>query len=169
VLHNLAPHPLYLMRRFAGPARSLWAVGRRSDGQLDEVQVVADGERAPATVTMSLHARPFMNRLWLYGTEASLEVNLNNMTLLERRPRSLPKLLGKVWPNLSEAAQLLGATVRNGVAFIAGRQRFYPGIGAHLAALYASVAAGGAPPVSADEGRDVVCYYEDILAQCGIE
>jgi predicted dehydrogenase len=169
VLHNLAPHPLYLMRRFAGPARRLEIVGRHTGGQLDEVQLLADGERCPAVVTMSLHARPFMNQLRLYGTEASAEVNLNNMTLIERRPRSLPKLLGKVWPNLSEAAQLLGATVRNGAAFLAGRQRFYPGIGAHLAALYASVAAGGEPPVSAEEGRDVVSYYDDILAGCGVQ
>jgi predicted dehydrogenase len=169
VLHNLASHPLYLMRRFAGPAKNLKVVGRRTGGRLEEVQLVADGEHAPAAVTMSLHTRPFMNRLSLRGTEASLEVNLNNMTLVVRRPRALPKLAGKVWPNLSEAAQLLGATFRNGLSFLLGRQRFYPGIGAHLGALYASVVSGGAPPVSADEGRDVVAYYEEILAQCGIE
>ena len=39
---------------------------------------------------------------------------------------------------------------------------------AALQALYAAVAAGGEPPVSAAEGRDVVAWYDDILAQSGI-
>jgi hypothetical protein len=63
----------------------------------------------------------------------------------------------------------LGATVRNGVAYVAGRQRFYPGIGAHLKALYESVARGGPPPVEPEEGRDIVAWYDEILAQAGIE
>jgi predicted dehydrogenase len=169
-LHNLAPHPLYLMRRFAGRAKELRVVARTAEGgQLAEVRVAALGEIAPALVTISLYTQPFMNRLTLLGSEASMEVNLNNMTLIERRPRRLPKLIGKVWPNLSEAGQLLGATVRNGIAFLAGRQRYYPGIGAHLEALYASVARGGPPPVEPEEGRDIVAWYDEILAQAGIQ
>lgn len=169
VLHNLASHPLYLMRRFAGPARELRVVARCVAGSaLEEVRLVADGERAMATVTMSMRTQPFMNRLTLYGTAGTIEVNLNNMTLIARHPRALPKLIGKVWPNLSEASQLVAATARNAVAFATGRQRYYPGIGGHLRALYAAVAAGGEPPVTAAEGRDVVAWYDAILAQSGI-
>jgi hypothetical protein len=90
------------------------------------------------------------------------------MTLIERRPRRLPKLVGKVWPNIHEAVQLVSATVRNTLAYASGRQRFYPGIGRHLEALYAAVAAGEEPPVSAAEGRDVVAWYDEILAQSGV-
>jgi predicted dehydrogenase len=169
VINNLASHPLYLMRRFAGPARDLHVIARRVDGdRLEEVRLIADGEHALATITLSLRAQPFMNRLTLLGSEASVDVNLNNMTLIERHPRTLPKLIGKVWPNLNEAGQLVAATVRNTAAFALGRQRFYPGIGAHLQALYAAVAAGGEPPVSAAEGRDVVAWYDEILTQSGI-
>jgi predicted dehydrogenase len=169
-LHNLAPHPLYLMRRFAGRMKDVRIIAQATEaGQLEEVRMAGLGEIAPAVVTISLYARPFMNRLTLLGSEASMEVNLNNMTLIERRPKQLPKLLGKVWPNLNEAWQLVGATVRNGVAFVAGRQRFYPGIGAHLQALYQSVAHGGSPPVEAEEGRDIVAWYDEILAQAGID
>ena len=169
VLHNLAPHPLYLMRRFAGPVRDLRVVARlAAPDQLEEVRLVAFGERAPATVTMSLRAQPFMTRLALFGTDATIEINLNNMTLIERRPRPLPKLLAKVWPNLSEAGQLLAATMRNGMGFVTGRRRFYPGVGAHLTQLYQRVAAGELPPVSAAEGRDVVAWYDEILLQSGI-
>lgn len=168
VLNNLASHPLYLARRFAGPLHDLRVAARRCGAHLEEVRLIGEGERALAGVTMSLRAQPFMNRLTLLGTAATLEVNLNNMTLIERRPRRLPKLVGKVWPNVHEAAQLVGATVRNTIAYATGRQRFYPGIGRHLQALYAAVAAGEEPPVSAAEGRDVVAWYEEILAQSGV-
>jgi hypothetical protein len=117
---------------------------------------------------MSVRTRPFTNRLTLYGTAATLDVNLNNMTLIERRPKQLPKLVGKVWPNLSEAHQLMSATVRNTLAYARGRQRFYPGIGAHLRALYEQVTSGGLPPVGVNEARDVVAWYDEILAQSGI-
>ncbi len=170
VLNNLASHPLYLMRRFAGPARGLRVVTRCSrQGHLEEVRLIADGERALGAVTISLRAQPFMNRLTLLGSAASIEVNLNNMTLIARRPRQLPKLVGKVWPNLNEAMQLVAATARNTLAYATGRQRFYPGIGAHLQALYAQVAAGGEPPVSAAEGLDVVAWYDEILAHGRID
>jgi predicted dehydrogenase len=169
LLHNLASHPLYLMRRFAGPVRDLRVVSVvAGGGHLEEVRLIGVGERALASVTMSLRAQPFMNRLTLLGTKASLEVNLNNMTLIERRPKSLPKLVGKVWPNLNEALQLTTATVQNAIAYASGKQRFYPGIGIHLRELYARVAAGAEPPVSAEEGRDVVAWYDEILLQSGL-
>lgn len=169
ILHNLASHPLYLMRRFAGPVKTLKVLASElAPGKLSEVRITAEGERCLASVAMSVRTKPFMNRLSLHGTEASIEVNLNNMTFLERRTRKLPKLLGKVWPNLDEARQLLGSTVANTVAYVSGRQRFYPGIGAHLEQLYASVAGGGLPPVSAEEGMDVVDWYDRILDAAGI-
>lgn len=168
-LHNLVSHPLYLVRRFAGPIHDLRVVSQLANGaHLEEVRLVARGQEALVNVTMSVHARPFTNRLTLYGTRATLEVNLNNMTLIERRPKQLPKLIGKVWPNLNEATQLVTATVRNTLAFVRGRQRFYPGIGAHLRALYDQVSIGGLPPVGPNEARDVVAWYDEILAQSGL-
>ncbi len=170
ILHNLASHPLYLMRRFAGPARDLRVVATQlAPGCLAEARLVAEGETCLATVSMSVRTQPFMNRLALFGTRGSVEINLNNMTYLERRTRRLPKLVGKVWPNLDEARQLIGSTATNTIAYATGKQRFYPGIGAHMQRLYASVSAGGAPPVSAEEGVDVVDWYDRILAAAGIE
>ncbi len=170
ILHNLASHPLYLMRRFAGPARSIEVLATElAAGRLSEVRLIAAGERCLATVTMSARCRPFMNRLSIYGTNGTIELNLNNMTFIERHTRALPKLVGKVWPNLDESRQLLVATASNTFAYVSGKQRLYPGIGAHLAQLYASLAAGGPPVVSAEEGRDVVAWYDQILAAAGIE
>lgn len=170
ILHNLASHPLYLMRRFAGPVSRLEVFASQlAPGKLAEARLIAQGERCLATVTISARTRPFMNRLSIYGSDATIEVNLNNMTFIERRTRQLPKLVGKVWPNVDEARQLLGSTTANTIEYLRGKQRFYPGIGVHLAKLYGSVAAGGPPMVSAEEGRDVVAWYDQILAAAGID
>jgi len=169
VLYNLAPHPTYLLRNFVGAVDQLQVVAR-SDAQdrLQELRVVVAGARALGGLTISLHAQPFMNRLTLLGSRLSAEVNLNNMTLVVRRTRKVPKMVGKVLPNLDEAAQLVRATVVNTIEFIRGRQRYYPGMGIHFRTLYANLAAGKAPPVSAEEAREAVQLLERIWAQAGV-
>ena len=169
ILHNLAPHPTYILRGFVGPIGSLHVVSRTdAQGRLCELRAVVDGERALGALTISLQARPFMNRVILYGTAMTVEINLNNMTLVVRRTLKVPKLIGKVLPNLDEATQLVRATVVNAVEFIRGRQRYYPGMGIHFRALYQALAAGKPPPVSAEDGSEAVWLMQRIWEQAGV-
>jgi predicted dehydrogenase len=168
ILHNLAPHPVYLLRGFVGAVEDLHVVARAESGRLREVRAIIRGERALGGLTISLQARPFMNRLTLYGTAMTAEVNLNNMTLIVRRERRVPKMVGKVLPNIDEAFQLVRATVINTIEFIRGRQRYYPGMGIHFRALYDALAKGQPPPVSAEEGREAVWLMEEIWQQAGV-
>lgn len=169
ILHNLAPHPTYLLRGFTGAVQDLRVLARaEEDGRLREVRAIVTGERAMGTLTISLLTRPFMNRITLYGSAATAEINLNNMTLIVRRERRAPKVIGKVLPNLEEAVQLVGATVTNTIEFITGRQRYYPGMGVHFRALYEALAQGQQPPVSADDGRDAVWLMERIWEEAGV-
>jgi predicted dehydrogenase len=169
LLFDLAPHPAYLMRGLVGAVREVRVV-RRLDtgGQIHELRAVVDGERALGTLTISSATRPFANTVTLYGTQMTAFVNLNNMTLTLRRTRRVPKLIGKVLPNLDEAAQLVMATARNTVDFVTGRQRFYPGMGAHFRALYRALAAAQPPPVSAADGRDSVQLLQDLWEGAGV-
>ena len=168
-LYDVAPHAVYMLCGFAGPVRALHVVAQRaSDTRLVEVRMAAACERALATVAMTVQTRPFTNRVTVFGSAATAEVNLNNMTLVVRRTRKVPKLVGKVLPNLDEAAQLLRATVVNGVEFLRGRQRFYPGMGVHLQALYEALSRGEPPPVGADEAREPVRVVEEIWRQAGV-
>ncbi len=126
ILYDLAPHPVYLLNGFLGAVDQLQVVRRLdAEGRVQELRAVADGVHAPGSLTMSLATRPPMNLITLYGSAMTAQANLNNMTLVVRRTRQVPKLIGKVLPNLDEAAQLLRATVLNGIEFLRGRQRFY--------------------------------------------
>jgi predicted dehydrogenase len=169
ILYDLAPHPVYLLSGFLGTVRQLQVVGRLdAHGRIAELRAVADGARATGSLVVSLATRPPMNRVTLYGSEMTAEVNLDNMTLIVRRTRRAPKLIGKVLPNLDEAAQLLYATVVNGVEFVRGRQRFYPGMGAHFRTLYRALAAGEAPPVTPEDGRAAVALLQQLWEQAGV-
>jgi len=168
MLYNLGPHPTYLLRNFVGTVRDVQVLADTDDdGRLREVRAQVRGAVALGTLTISLQAQPFMNRLTLYGSAMTAEVNLNNMTLVVRRTRRAPKLVGKVLPNLDEAAQLVWATVVNTIEFVRGRQRYYPGMGLHFRELYAALAAGSPPPVSADEARETVWLMEQIWERAG--
>jgi predicted dehydrogenase len=169
ILYDLAPHPAYLLRGFVGAIDSVQVVTRAdADGRLRELRAIVEGARALGSLTISLETRPFMNRVTLLGSAMTAEVNLNNMTLVQRRSRRVPKLIGKALPNIDEAAQLLRATVANGIEFIRGRQRYYPGMGIHFRALYQALADGSPPPVSAEEGREAVWLLQQIWETAGV-
>jgi predicted dehydrogenase len=169
ILYDLAPHPVYLLLGFVGAIGGVQVVHRAdAEGHLEELRAVVDGARCLGGLTISSATRPFSNRVTLYGSEMTAEVNLNNMTVITRRTRQVPKLIGKVLPNLDEAAQLIRATVHNGFDFITGRQRFYPGMGLHFRELYRALAEGRPAPVSAEDGRNCVWLLEQLWEHCGV-
>jgi predicted dehydrogenase len=169
IAYDVAPHPCYLLAGLVGAIADVQVVARTdSRGHLRELRAVVDGERALGSLTLSLDTRPLLSRLILYGSAMTAEVNLNNMTLVTRRERQVPKIVGKVLPNLDEAAQLLRATVVNGVEFLRGRQRYYPGMGAHFRALYEALSNGQPPPVSAEHGRQSVWLLQEIWERAGL-
>lgn len=168
-LFDSAPHPAYLLRGFLGPIRELSVVSDTTDRDgIRELRAIARGDRVLGTLAISQGARPFTNSVKVLGSEATLEINLNNMTMVRRQTRQVPKLVGKVLPNLDEAFQLVVATVRNTIEFVTGKQRFYPGMGVHFRTLYANLAAGLPPPVSLEEARDVVALVDDLWRASGI-
>lgn len=169
IAYDVAPHPSYLLAGLVGAIDNV-QVSARTDarGHLRELRAIVDGERALGSLTLSLETRPLLSRLILYGSAMTADVNLNNMTLILRQERQVPKIVGKVLPNLDEAAQLLRATIVNGIEFLRGRQRYYPGMGGHFRALYEALANGQPPPVTAEQGRQGVWLLEEIWDRAGL-
>jgi len=165
VMHNLAPHPVYLLRNFAGPLREIRALGLYDRGSLQELRAVARGARCCGAVCISLRTRPFQNFVRLFGSRMSLEINLNNMTLIARHAYRVPKVLGKVLPSLSEAGQLIWSTIANGVRFATGRQRYFPGMGVLIERFYDHLLNGSPPPTTGEDGLEVTRILEDLWAQ----
>ncbi len=173
---DLVPHPLYLQLHFLGAVERLEAVafspGRSpstdaTEGRIEELRVLMQGEGRTGFLTISMNASPMMNTLKLCGSKMTVEVNLNNMTIVRRRDYKVPKIIAKPLPNLDESWQLLTQTTRNTVDFVRGKIRFYPGMGELIRRFYDSIRNGTPPPVSEDEAASVVAVTNRIWAAVG--
>jgi predicted dehydrogenase len=158
-LYNLGPHPLYLASAFIGPTQSLEVMSpadRGSSDVLRELRIMLQGENALGYVAFSMGAQPYLNHLAIYGTKATLRVNLNTMTLIVEQTRRLPKLVAKLAANVDPAAQLLRATMENVAAVGLRRMKVYPGIGELIRRFYRNLDEGLPAPVDGDAGRENV-------------
>jgi predicted dehydrogenase len=180
---DLVPHPLYLQLYFLGAVNRLEAVAfapTREDGsergvdgsdapprRIEELRVLMQGEGRTGSLTISMNASPMMNTLKLCGSKMTVEVNLNNMTIVRRRDYKVPKIIAKPLPNLDESWQLVTQTTRNTVDFVRGKIRFYPGMGELIRRFYDSIRTGTPPPVSEAEAAAVVAVTNRIWAAVG--
>jgi predicted dehydrogenase len=156
ILHNLAPHPAYLLEAFIGPARRVEALHARSGvvsaSPVEEVRAVVEGEQAVGSLTLSIAARPFIAALAVYGSDASMTLNFSTQTLVVRRLPRGPKLVAKAWENLSVSAQLLTETARTAADMARRKYPLYPGMHALVRQFYGALAAGSALPVGGADG-----------------
>lgn len=169
-LGDLLPHPLYLQLAFmdeVGDIRA-HAFNPRGDQEPEELRVAMQGKRCSGSLTLSMNASPHLNTLKLYGTKMTVEVNLNNMTLIRRRDYDLPKVIAKSMPNLDESYQLLSQTIRNTWNFVTGKVRYYPGMGVLIQRFYESIRCDGVPPVSLEQAAEVVRVTGAIWKAIGV-
>lgn len=158
---NLAPHPLYLLRSLIGEITG-W---QSCSGPLGELRALFKGTHALGALYFSPGAAPYLNALTLYGTEGTLHLDLNTMTLLRRRERRLPKMLAKAALNLDQALQLVGGTIRTTAQVATRRLATYPGMGHVIRGFYDAIRTGSPAPTSATDGQRVVELLEGVWAQ----
>jgi 2-alkyl-3-oxoalkanoate reductase len=155
---NLAPHPLYLLRAFMGDITA-WHVVARPVG---EMRAVLQGTRALGTLCFSPGASPYLNALALYGTKATLHIDLNTMTMLHRRVRRLPSMLAKAALNVDQAMQLVASTARTTAQVATRRMGTYPGIGQLARRFHDAVRGTGEVPVTVADGVAIVDLLEGL-------
>jgi predicted dehydrogenase len=160
-VQDLAPHSLAFLLDFIGVPQT-FSVSAKASGQpcpspFDEVRMLAEGKEILGSCTISLNTQPYLERLTLYGSEMTLEANLNSMTLIKRnKERRLPKPIRRVLPNLEESFQLLSSTAMNTGKYLLGKIAAYPGVGELIRRFYQSIESGGESPVTVAQGREVV-------------
>ena len=167
---DLVPHPLYLQLAFLGRVHDMHVMTSAGGGRLEEVRVLMKGgDGVSGVLTISTRAFPHLNTLKLYGTHMTVEVNLNNMTLVRRRDYRAPKVVAKSLPNLDEAWSLVRQTAVNTINFLGGRVRYYPGMGTLIDRFYTALRSGGPAPVAISEGAEVVRVTEEIWRLAGLD
>lgn len=167
--YNLAIHPAYLQLAFLGNVHHVEVVGRKT-GRLggafpEECSVLMDGEYALGHLRFSVNIQPYLNAVHIYGSEGTLFLNLNTMTLISHTTSRLPKLIQKGAYNVVEAWQLLTAAMRNTTLMAMRRLTTYPGIAEVVRRFYTSLEQGTPPPVTGQEGCEAIRLLDHIYSQ----
>ena len=158
---NLIPHPLCLAIELLGQPAEVTAharYGRVVPHQpTDELRVMLETEEAGGLVTVSLAASPRLQYLTVWGTKMILHVDLLNKWLVcHTTPRGLPKAVGRALTNLRHSWTIFKGTVAGMFKVLTRRWTPYEGIDLVIKEFYSALEDGRQPPVTAQEGVDVM-------------
>src|SRR5262245_16622804 len=162
---DLGVHGLYLLRTVLGEIEGVEPVfvARGSDPNLcfDEWYVVVLCEHGVGHVRLSWGVRPLQTVFTVYATGGTLRADIGSMFATARPARRLPHALDRASGALREGWPVLRSVPANGVRWVSGRLRPYPGLRRALEQFYVALADGTSMPASLEDGRRVVRWVEE--------
>ena len=174
VFTNFLPHLLYLQMEFLGRLDSvagLAATGGSDapDGFMQDVSILLQGANGMGMNAITLQIQPYAKFLNIYGTKGIVHVDLANEICTAHKERGRSRAISKMLFPLEDSAQLAFATASNAVQVLSKKLKSYPGLYVLIAQLYQSLQKDQQPPVSGQEGREVVRVLEMIRAKAQAE
>lgn len=172
LLEDLLPHPLYVTLSLLGEKASLtdWrslASGRLAYDVEDELRLgLADGA-VTAGIVLSLSVQPSSFVVSVYGTRATLKVDIQNMLFQRLKLRPVPKALARGLVVVEASVAGLLKTAWNVASLAAGRATPPGDVRPLLEAHYASLLNGREIPVGFEEGVRVVEVIRQIWPSQG--
>lgn len=168
VLFDNLPHPIYLMRAFLGDIEPIAVQASKIGGlqhlPIDEVQILFKGEQGVGTIISSCNY-PSCWAVDIFGTRACLHGDLYNSYVITYRGKSKagrPIATLYARENLNRSFQILSNTLSIGVKVLLGKHYGAP---IAISRFMESIQSGTKPPVTADEGREVLRILEKIISQ----
>ncbi|MBI4526605.1 MAG: Gfo/Idh/MocA family oxidoreductase [Deltaproteobacteria bacterium] len=166
IFHEVAPHSVYLHRQFLNTLQVVSAFSKKTGSDLpspsDELRVLFEGESGLGSLSVSISAKPYLRFLKIYGTEMTIHVDLNNNTSVNLRRDGIEKF-SKALVNVDQIVQLFSKTIGNTVKTLLGRRRV--GHEVLIGKFYKSLFEGTKPPVTGEDGREVVGLLERIWSE----
>jgi predicted dehydrogenase len=166
VVGETGPHVAYMSLAFINPIRrvSVEAVKllQYPWSPFEDFRINLIGDRAICSATLMYATNHCQARVDLFGSDAILTLDLEGRYLVKHRREDLrPMTVGR--SVLSEARQILGDLFFNTAGYVTGRFRTSHDI--LVRKFLESLLDGGAPPVSAEEGRETVRVTK-MIADC---
>lgn len=136
-----------------------------TDAMLDELRVYMRGGRVSAFGSLCSHARPVANTMKVYGTNATVEVDFNNRTVVTMASQRYPSAVGRLAPPLQMANRYFSEAKKNLGQFRRSEFHFFAGMSKLLELFYAGIRTGGAPPIPYTEILRVSEVMDRIIEQ----
>jgi predicted dehydrogenase len=166
VFGEILPHPIYLAISFLGKLEPVAVYARKLSSYewviADELRVILEGEKGTGMITASCNWPKGGATLDVFGMRRNLHVDIHSGVLTksgaggESHPR-------RALDNLSQAYQLLACTTSTAFNTMMGRH--LSGHHTLIAKFVESIRNDTKPPVTGEEGKEVVRVLESITAQ----
>ena len=162
------PHPIYLMRAFLGNIEPIAVQVSKMGGwqhlPIDEVQILFKGGQGVGTIISSCNY-PSLWSVNVFGTKMNLHGNIINSYVItyggkSKAGRPIATLYAR--ENLNRSFQILHSTLSIGIKMLQGKHRGTP---IAISRFMESIQNGTKPPVSAEDGREVLRILEKIIGQ----
>jgi predicted dehydrogenase len=165
-LAEMLPHPIYLVRKFLGPKISLESLHVSKVGDYewvnsDELCATYRVGDAFGRVYASFNSPRDAIFVNLYGKKAYLKTDIINSTMVLYNERE-NKRWSKGFDSLKQAGQITSSTVDSVVKITTGS--WDSGVASIVKAYADAVKKGGEPPVSVDEGLEVIKILEKMTS-----
>jgi predicted dehydrogenase len=136
IFHEIAPHPVYLLRAAMGNLEVVSACAKKMDPAgpypADELKVVFNSACGPAVMAISVGTQPVQKFIRIYGTDLTLHIDLTTSTLLKLRPYGRGDA-GRALGNIDQALQIVAQTGNNALRYAVGKlPRGHTGVIAHF-------------------------------------
>jgi len=165
--HKL-PHPISLVMAFLGKVEPVAVHAMKLSSHdwmaADELRVILKGEKGMGTITSSLNWPQNTAMLDIFGTKMNLHIYFNNAVMSTYRLGGHGRL-SRGLENVRQGFQLLAGTASTALNIVLRRHHY--GHYALLRQFIDSVRNGTEPPVTAQEGREVIRVCEKIISQIG--
>ncbi len=165
IFGEMLPHPLYLAVAFLGMLEPITVYSRKLGKYewvvADELRIILKGKKGLATITQSVNWSKDVMVLDIFGTKASLHVDIWGEVMTGYAIAPGGHFLHGL-ENLSHASQRLAGTVSTTLNVILGRYR-----GGHFTLIQRfieSLQNDTELPVNGEEGREVVRLYQAITS-----
>jgi predicted dehydrogenase len=168
IFGEMLPHPLYLVVGFLGKLEPVVVYSKKISlntwSVADELRIVLENERAIATIIESVNWARDVMAFDLFGTKASLHVDVWGETINEYgvAPRGR---ISRAQENFLHTFQRIGGTGKTILSHVTGS--YQTGHYTLIKRYCQSILNNSKPPVSPEEALEVVRLYEEITSRIG--
>jgi 2-alkyl-3-oxoalkanoate reductase len=169
LLGEVGPHAVYASLAFLKKINNIEISAKNTLkypwAPFDYFNITFEGEDITSSVIISMASNNFIADVSIFGTEGTLRLDLQKM-LLMRQKLNETKPFALAISSLTSSGQILGNLVSNTAKMIFGRDAKMSVIGhaTEIEKFVNSVINNERPPVTAEEGREVIRIME-ILVQ----
>lgn len=161
-----APHQIYLLLHLLENLTVINVSKRQlystTDRPIDELNVLFDAENATASLSIFTNTAYGHFTIDIYGVKAILHIDMLNLTMTIQKERNLPRIPARMLAVAEQSCQNLYNISLNIVKILLGRLKTRMGHRILIRKFYESIHNNITPPITGEQGKEVIRILEMI-------